>query len=118
MSGKDYLSEYLLESQSLNSSFNSGAILLARSLGFSASAISSGSPNGTWKLQYSNAIEWNAADIPAGSWLDFPDSAQAITNAGNTTWDVETKCKWVRIVWTFSSGTGSATITAFARIKH
>ena len=118
MSGKDYFSDYLTEAQDLGASFNSPAFLAARSNGYSVTATTTGSPNGTFKLQVSNAKTWNSSEIPSGSWVDVVDSDQAIVAAGNITWDVETKCKWVRVVYTRTSGSGSCDVVAFYRIKY
>lgn len=62
-----------------------------------------GSPVGTLKLQISND---NA------NWTDYTGSSTSVSGAGNFVWNlVYAGFPWVRVVYTFSSGTGSLSVT-------
>lgn len=70
---------------------------------------------------YGITVEFSGADLAGtlklqGSakgtnWFDITGSSQSVTLATGHMWDV-TACgyKWVRVVWTYSSGTGNITI--------
>lgn len=78
-----------------------------------------GSPNGSFRLQASND-EGNPSLAPTEQyagvthWTDVQDSNQAITAAGNHMWTVENAgYRWVRFVWSVTSGTGTLTSAQF-----
>ena len=59
------------------------------------------SPVGTFKLQ--------ALNKGASSWIDIPDSSQAITDAGSIMWHhVRAAFAFVRVSYTRVSGSGTA----------
>lgn len=63
---------------------------------------------GTLKLQ-ANLNQTSATDPTplSSSWVDITGSTQAITASSNHIWDVvRAGYRFVRAVWTFSSGTG------------
>jgi hypothetical protein len=102
---------------SMGASFNSDAIYLGHIVNFSIQSVFTGTPNGSFKLQYSNdkGVEdktnggWSAAGI--STWTDDAASVIAVTAAGDAMWDVQNSGpRWVRLVWTRTSSTGSATI--------
>ncbi len=107
MAGRHWRSENFISSGDLGGSFNSDPIALYRSEGFNIQLIFSGSPSGTFKLQSSDCLTFNPSDIPSNSWTDVADSDQSISAAGDHEWVVSDKYKWIRVVYTRTSGTGS-----------
>jgi hypothetical protein len=58
---------------------------------------------GTIKLQ---------ASLDNSTWVDVPDSSQTITASEDHIWDVTSAgYRYVRVDWTYTSGTGNMTIT-------
>lgn len=85
----------------------------------SIQAVFTGSPNGTFKLQWSNDIvpipASGAANLASSvvNWTDYTGSSQAISAAGNFGWVLgDTGYRWIRLVYTRSSGTGTLNATA------
>lgn len=86
-------------------------------------------PTGTLKLQGSlDALDDPSTNLPGirgtsvegiplasvMNWTDIAGSSVAVTNNGNWVWNVaDSGYEWVRLVWTFTSGTG----TLSARFK-
>lgn len=100
--------------ESLGASFSTDAILLDQIYGFNFQAILTGSPNGTFKLQASNDDVKEPTMV--SNWVDIADSSQAVTTSGSIMWDYNGAFfKWVRVVFTFSSGSGAATIIFSAK---
>lgn len=101
---------------SMGSSFVSEGFFLGHIAYFSASAVFTGTPNGSLRLEVSNdkGVEdknnggWSDAGI--SNWTVDTDSIFTITAAGDVTWNVQ-NCgyRWVRVRWTQSSSTGSMT---------
>lgn len=104
-----FANEKIINDQSMTASFQSSPILLDQIYGFSFQAVFTGTPDGIFKLQSSND------DVQLGqtvtNWTDIADSSQAISAAGDITWNFE-GCffKWVRVVYTASSSTGTCNI--------
>lgn len=70
---------------------------------------------GSAKLQYTD-------DTTLGPWVDIPSSTQAVTASGAIAWNSSvTNYPFVRVNWTYTSGTGNilgrATIREFAIYK-
>lgn len=62
---------------------------------------------GTLKLQSS---------IGGTSWIDIVGSSQAVTASTNHMWNVTSaQYRYIRPMWTYTSGTGNLTITSFAK---
>lgn len=93
------LSNRLLESEDMASSFVSEHITLAQIIGFSIHAIFTGAPNGSFYISVSiNGIDW----------ILLPDSTQAVTEAGDVLYNVnDSKYLMARLHWSFTSGTGT-----------
>lgn len=82
---------------------------------FSIQAVFTGAPVGTLKLQVSNdAVPYAPTGDPASNvvnWVDYTGSNSAVNGAGNFMWIVSNGgYRWVRVVYTVSSGTGSMSI--------
>lgn len=77
-----------------------------------------GSPVGTIKLQGSTDpgnTDINVDITGAGvvNWNDIVNSSQAVTGAGHVTWNYQgIGYRWIRVIYTRSSGTGNVTVIA------
>lgn len=72
---------------------------LAKTDGYSVQAVWTGSPVGTIKLQVSD---------DSIHFFDYPSSTTAVSGAGSVLWEITTAFySHVRIVFTFSSGSGT-----------
>lgn len=72
-------------------------------VGYSIQAVWTGTPTGTLKLQISG---------DSTSWTDAPSPQSLAGAAGSYIWDVpQTAVGYVRMVYTFTSGTGSLAAT-------
>lgn len=80
----------------------SGIYLLSLQLTFT------GSPTGTFHLEASNDRPVNG--VETRHWTPIKRSYQAITEAGSHLWTFsDTSVRHIRVVYTFTSGTGSLT---------
>lgn len=78
-------------------------------------AVFTGSPVGTFKLQVSSDIVAVGSDTnPSANvvnWIDYTGSSQSISASGNFAWKVDAGGeRYVRLVYIFSSGTGSLNV--------
>lgn len=90
---------------SLGASANLAAVSLEHISNYSIQIVFTGTPSGTFKLQCSND------ELSPSNWTDVGSSDQAVTTAGDLVWNVENAgYKWVRVVYTRSSSTGSLTV--------
>lgn len=89
---------------------NGPALILEQSQDFSIQVKWTGTPTGTLKLQCSNDVESTVTD-----WEDIPGSSVAIAGAaGQQVYNyVRAPFRWVRLVWTASSGSGTFTKAIF-----
>lgn len=73
----------------------------------SIQAVFSGTPVGTFKLQISNDAVNAAASVT--NWSDYTGSSTSISAAGDYVWNLSSAgYRWVRVVYTKISGTGTA----------
>lgn len=83
---------------------------------FSIQAIFTGVPVGSLKLQISNddvpmGLQGQDPAINVVNWSDYTGSQVAVAAAGNWMWIVsDGGYKWVRLVYTATSGTGSLNV--------
>lgn len=108
----------LLASQSMGASFNSTGINLISIYAYSIQVVwnTGSTPIGVFKLQGSN----DAGDNGSGqgvsqpsNWTDITDSPQSISGGpGSLLFDI-TECgyRWVRLVYTRTSGSAAASAT-------
>ena len=62
---------------------------------------------GTLKLQ---------ASIDKVTWVDVQNSSQAVTASGNYVYDdVDTAAPYIRLAWTYTSGTGNITSKGYVK---
>jgi hypothetical protein len=98
----------------------SDPVYLGHIANYSIQLVFTGTPGGNFKLQCSNdmgnpsASKESDRDFQIENWTDVADSAQTISAAGNHTWDVQNAgYRWVRVVWTQTSGSGTLTSARF-----
>lgn len=96
-------------------SFNSNPIPIHGVYGISiqVSNPSTGTPAGTWKLQTSDDYENNSTMAPDANivtWNDVPSATVTISSAGSGTMELFSASRWVRLVYTQSSGSITATV--------
>lgn len=105
----------IISAQPLNVSSNSDYMELKNIYMYCITAIITGTPTGTLKLQASNDPETNTtvpnSTAPPVNWVDIDDSTFTVTSAGNNMWNVrEVAYNYVRVVYTDASG-GASTAT-------
>lgn len=112
--------------QSLATSQNSLPVFLEQSFGYSIDIVLTiaSSLNGTFTIQYSNYFSsspndlMDAQNIPTGSWVTLDSSSQAIASGTPNPLGYNVNLayyRWIRLVWTASSGTGTATAYIIAK---
>lgn len=79
---------------------------------YAIQAVYTGAPGGVLKLQIStDDVKAALGKNPAANvvnWSDYTGSSHTVSAAGNFTWNVfPAGYRWARMVYTFSSGTGS-----------
>jgi hypothetical protein len=109
-----FANEKIVNAVSMAASFNSSPILLDQIYGFSFQVIFTGTPNGSFKLQCSN--DDVKLESQVSNWSDVASTAQSITAAGNLFYNINYAFyKWVRVVYTASSGSGSCDVIYAAK---
>lgn len=100
------LNNTILQSQSAAANFTSGVTDLCDLTTYSIQvAFSAGAGDlvGTLKLQ---------ASLDNSTWVDISGSSVAVTASANNVWDVtRAGYRYVRVVWTYTSGTGNVVVT-------
>lgn len=108
------------DSTDLSANRTSEPVWLGHIANYSIQLVFTGTPGGNFKLQCSND-EGNPAaakevdrDWEVVNWTDVADSAFTVSAAGDVTWDVQNAgYRWVRVVWTQTSSTGTLTSARF-----
>lgn len=99
-----------------SANITSNAISLESIYGFAMQAVFTGTPTGTLKLQAScdpgsNPINASAIGSGITNWTDVANSSTAISAAGTVLYNIDAAYyKWVRIVYTASSGTSTLNV--------
>lgn len=99
-----------------SASLNSLGLNLDQTSLYSIQAVFTGSPVGVLKLQISNDDVAIAAGTNSAAnvthWTDYTGSSYSLSAAGDFAWNVwPAGYRWIRAVYTKTSGTGSLTIT-------
>jgi hypothetical protein len=101
-------------------SIESEPIWLGHIANYNIQLVFTGNPSGNFKLQISNdAGNPNAPkeadrNFKIENWTDMADSGQTISAAGNHSYEVQNAGhRWVRLVWTATSGSGTITSARF-----
>lgn len=110
------VNEVLLNAGDASGSLNSGVLNMQFLYGVAIQAVFTGSPVGTIKLQGScdpGTLNIQIAPTSVINWNDISDSSQAVSGSGIVDWNYNGAFfKWLRVVYTSTSGTGTLTITA------
>ena len=108
------------DSTDLSSDATSQPISIEHILNYAIQLVFTGTPNGSFKLQAScdegdpNAPQESERDDNISNWTDISGSSQSISAAGSHLWTVaDAGYKWVRVVWTVSSSSGTLTSARF-----
>lgn len=109
-----------LSSTDMAADITSDPIWLGHIANYNLQLVFTGAPNGTFKLQISNDLGYpDSADeasryVGLVNWTDMADSSQPISAAGNHSYEVQNAGhRWVRLIYTFASGTGTMTSYRF-----
>jgi hypothetical protein len=109
-----FANEKIIFAADMSASFSSDPILLDQIYGYSFQAVFTGLPNGIFKLQCSN--DNVKLPVEVSQWSDVGSTSQAISAAGDLFYNIDAAhYKWVRIVYTRSSGSGSCDVVYFAK---
>lgn len=107
-----------MDAVSLGANAESRPILFENIIGMSIQSIITGTPVGELKLQCCNSLTDDADEIPAGDWMDYANSAIAISGATKEMHELENSdIKWFKLVYTRTSGTGSITSNRYSRVE-
>lgn len=111
------VNDVLASAVDASASFNSEAFLVDQVFSFDLQVIISGTPIGTMKLQGSSDPGTTGTvptSVGVSNWGDVAGSTQSINGAGYVVYNYTEApgFKWVRLVYTSSSGTGNVTIQA------
>lgn len=99
--------DVFLDAGSMAGNLTSEIINLEHISAVAISAVYTGSPVGTVKVQRSN---------DQVTWDDVPSSSTAVSAAGTTSWDIwVVPYPYARVVYTRTSGTGSLTVKAYGK---
>lgn len=101
--------DQIITSGDMSGTISSEAVDVAHLVAYSIQAVFTGSPVGVLKLQCSNDITDPGSRTPfvPTNWTDIAGSSQSVSAAGDHAWNVLTAgYRFVRAVWTPSSGTG------------
>jgi len=113
------LNEPILEDGDASGDLVSEGVSMEYQYGISIQAVISGTAAGTLKLQGSN--DFGNPSEAAGpvhgqnvvNWSDIADSSAPVTGTGTVTWNFQgVFYKWIRVVYTATSGTGTMNIRA------
>ena len=115
----------VMATKSMGATFQLPATWLGHIDNYSIQLVFTGTPIGTFTLQASNDV----GNLPNGTgiqsdqvarlinWTTIPDSAQAITGAGDHMYNYRNAgYNWIRVVYTATSSTGTLT-SARAYVK-
>ena len=102
----------VLPSTNMNATITGNAINVESMVNVGLILVYAGAaPTGTFSVQYSNAVVPNAAAIPSTSWVTDASLDKAITASGShITKIVDCGFKWMRLIYTFTSGTGTISV--------
>lgn len=109
------LNDPLLSAGDMSGSLNSQPLNLEFAFGYSIQCVFTGAPVGTLKLQGSNDAPPDAnpnfINFAPTNWTDISGSSTAVAAAGSVLFNAASVYyRYVRVVYTFTSGTGSLSI--------
>lgn len=102
--------EAIVSAGDMSANINSSATLIEWVFGYSIQVVMSGAPVGSLKLQASNDFDAGRPMAAPVNWTDIALTTQAVNGAGTAFYNIpDSMYRWVRLVYTFTSGTGSMT---------
>jgi len=109
-----FLSDQIIVNQPMTANIASGAYDLNQMAMYALQAVYTGSPNGTILVQAS------CDNVPLASsvvnWTTIANSSVNISSAGSSSWNYSLiGYRWVQVVYTFSSGSGTLNVTLNAK---
>lgn len=113
--------EQIATAEPLNTDVEFDFVPLKNIYMYCMTAIVTGTPTGTIKLQASNDPETNdtqpLTNAPPTHWVDIANSSFNLTSAGSTMWNVsQVAYNYVRVVYIDTSG-GTSTATAMVIVN-
>lgn len=104
----------LTESDMSDATISTEAILIDQIYGMSFQAVYTGSPVGSLIVELSNDITSEGESVT--NWTECSDTEVSISAAGNSLINYDgVHAKWARVTYTKTSGTGSLSLTYFAK---
>lgn len=98
--------ELTLDGTDLSTNVASNAVYVGNCINYSIQIVFTGSPVGEFKLQGSLDNDGDPTN-----WTDITGSEESVTAAGDLLWNAQgVGYKYVRLLYTFSSGTGALTV--------
>jgi len=101
-------------STSLSGDLESEPIYLGHIVDYAIQIVFTGTPDGSFKLQVSNdegSVNSSGRTMQGSgveNWSDVASSGFTVSAAGDVFWDVQNAGhRWVRVIWTVSSSTGT-----------
>jgi hypothetical protein len=97
---------------SLSSDWTSEPVYIYQIVALAIQLVFTGSPVGNFTLQCSN--DEYSSNLAPQNWTTLDGSAQSITEAGNHTWNIQDAgYRWIRVVYTRTSGSGNLTVARY-----
>lgn len=108
------MSNKLINNQPLTGDFSSDARHFRAGVGLSISSFITGTPVGTLYFEGSNDETDRADEIDENSWIEITPYTEDIIAAEDImTWIDSVRCKWTRMRYDFTSGSGFITSTYY-----
>jgi hypothetical protein len=100
--------DLLINAESMGASVTSAPVYVEHLPLVLLQAVWTGTPVGNFTVQYSADVGTDSAGTGVTNWTTDSDSTIAAGGAaGDLAYDIETSAKWVRLVYTRTSGTGT-----------
>jgi hypothetical protein len=109
----------IFDTVTINANTNSSPVSVEHLITWSIQAVWTGTPTGTFKVQFSNDIASDAIGTGVTNWTDVPSGM--FTNGGTApsgsagNFSISSRdhvnYEWIRLVYTSTSGTGPCTAT-------
>jgi hypothetical protein len=101
-------------SVNMNATIKGAALDVTSDFGFSFIVRWTGSPVGTLSIQASNYVQLGSEAPPEATFSTDPVATLAVSAAGEKLFNIaDPGYRFVRLVWTFTSGTGTFTVAQF-----
>lgn len=102
--------EVIVNAGDMSADINSNPTQIEWVFGYSIQCVMTDAPVGTLKLQASNDFDPGRPNLAPTNWSDIANTSQAVNGAGIAFYNIpDSMYRWVRLVYTFTSGTGTLT---------